>query len=464
MKTLYRKFIFATIVILTISIIIGFLLANWVYMTSTKDKVDQQNVEIAEEIASGIEKMHSSSTSFKPYLESLSNLGYQIYVLSESGEEYYFGQPFSDKELPEEALKVLNNNEIYHGMNNFSNQFFMMGHFSNELKNTVGVPLTKNGQQYGLFLRPDNKLLFSDIHMILMGFIVAVAFVSISGMIWFAKYLIQPITKLTEAVKEVAQENFHYSLKIKRNDEIGQLIDSFIRMQTQLKHNDEARKAFINNVSHDFQSPLMNIQGYAEILKGNKLTERERNEYLQIINDESKRLSNLTKQLLLLTSLDQRSYPIKLSNVRLDKQLIQTIRRYQWRLEEKEIDISYKLPPLYFRADPELMINVWDNLLTNAIKYNVHGGSILINLSQTDSLITIIIKDTGIGMNVEAISQVFDRFYRVDSARRKDGTGLGLAIVKQILDLHEGKITVDSTEGEGTAFTILLKTKKNKGE
>ncbi len=108
------------------------------------------------------------------------------------------------------------------------------------------------------------------------------------------------------------------------------------------------------------------------------------------------------------------------------------------------------------KVDAELMSNVWDNLLTNAIKYNVHGGNIWINLEKTETSITIIFKDTGIGISQEAVSQIFDRFYRVDSARKKDGTGLGLSIVKQIIDLHGGEITVDSKVGAGTTFTLRL--------
>lgn len=464
MKTLYRQFIVATLAILTISIMIGFLLANWVYMTSTKEKIDQQNVEIAEEIAGNLEGMHAHSSSFEPFLESIGNLGYQLYVLNESGQKAYFGQPFTKTVLPREAMKVIEQKEIYHGMNTFSHRFLMMGHFSNDVKNTVGVPFTLNGQQYGLFLRPNNKLLFSDMHMILACFFITVAIVSVGGVIGFTKHLIRPITKLTEATKEITRENFAYALNIERNDEIGQLVKSFNIMQKQLQHNDEARKSFINNVSHDFQSPLMNIQGYAELLKSQEVSERERIEYLDIIDHEARRLSHITKQLLLMTSLDQKAYPMKLSDVRIDEQIKQALRRHQWRLQEKEIEVSYKLPPIRKKADAELMSNVWDNLLTNAIKYNAHGGSIWIGLSATESALTVVFKDTGVGLTEEAAALIFDRFFRVDSSRKKDGTGLGLSIVKQIVDLHGGDITVDSKVGEGTTFTIVLPFPINKRE
>jgi signal transduction histidine kinase len=456
MRTLYRKFIIATLLILTISVTIGIILANFIYMTSTKQKMDQQNVEIAETITVNLENMHSDRSSLEPFLTSIGNLGYQIYVVNESGEETYFGQPFTKTVLPEEAKKVITEKEIYHGMNHFSHKFLMMGHFSNDVKNTVGVPFTMSGESYGLFLRPNNKLLFSDIHMILAWFFVAVAVVSIGGMVLFAKHLIQPITKLTEATKEITRENFLYPLKIDRHDELGQLAESFNNMQKQLQHNDEARKSFINNVSHDFQSPLMNIQGYAELLLSQNVNEQDAKEYLQVIDHESKRLSNLTKQLLLLTSLDQKAYPMRISEVHLDEQMKQTIRRYQWRLQETEIEVSYKLSPIQAKVDAELMSNVWDNLLTNAIKYNVHGGTIWMSLSKSEDFITVTVKDSGIGMSKEAITQIFDRFYRVDSSRKRGGTGLGLSIVKQIIDLHGGEIRVDSKVGDGTTFTINL--------
>ena len=464
MKTLYRKFIIATLLILGISILIAFILANWVYMTSTRERIDSQNVKVAEEVASSLEQMHSTShLSFTAYLDSISKLGYQIYVLSENGEEFDFGEPFSKKNLPDEALKVVEEKEIYHGMDNSRSPWMMMSHFSNQLDNTVGVPFTIGDVDYGLYLRPNNKLLFSDVHVIFAWFFVAVSIVSISGVIWFAKHLIQPITKLTEATREITRENFNYALDIHRSDEIGQLAESFSMMQVQLQHNDEARKSFINNVSHDFQSPLMNIQGYAELLKTQALDD-EHLEYVEIIDQESKRLSNLTKQLLLLTSLDQKSYPMKREVTRIDTQIKETVRRHQWRLEEKEIEISYHLPPSPILADPELLMTVWDNLLTNGIKYNQPGGSIFIQISVNDDFVAVTFKDTGIGMNQEQASKIFERFYRVDAARKKDGTGLGLSIVKHIIELHNGKIEVESEIQKGTTFTIKLPIEKQTEE
>ncbi|MBD8016054.1 sensor histidine kinase [Planococcus wigleyi] len=454
MKTLYRQFTVATLFILAISILIGFSIANIFYVTVTKDETIEQNVAIAEEIISTVQNVPYSDESFTNYLQAVAKLGYQIALVDSSGEMQFFGKPFDDTAFPEQAGLVLSENEVYTGLDNFTDDIFMIGHFTNKLHNTVGVPFERNGEPYGLFIRPDTKLVSTDIHSVLIGFVVAIALVSIIGMIWMARQLTRPIVQLTEATKHIARENYSFPLDIRRNDEIGQLSESFNLMQKQLQHNDLARKSFISNVSHDFQSPLMNIQGYADLLKSPGLSDEDRLAYTSIIDQEAKRLSSLTRQLLLLTSLDQGAYPMKTKEFQLDEQLRGVVRKYRWRLEEEDINLSYQLAPTRFRGDAELLDNVWDNLLTNAIKYNKSGGSIEIILQSDDTGITVTFKDSGQGIPEDALPQLFDRFYRVDAARKKDSTGLGLSIVHQIVTLHHGTIRVNSRLGTGSEFIL----------
>lgn len=456
MKTLYRQFTVATLLILAISILIGFTIANLFYITVTKEQALEQNVAIAEEIVATVQNVPYSEESFNGYMEAVAKLGYQIAMVDSAGNMEFFGEPFYDTTFPAPAERVLTEQEIYTGLDSFTDQIFMIGHFTNELHNTVGVPFERDGAAYGLFIRPDTKLLGTDIHTVLIGFVAAIALVSILGMIWMARQLTRPIVQLTEATRHIARENYSYPLNIQRNDEIGQLSESFNLMQTQLQHNDLARKAFISNVSHDFQSPLMNIQGYADLLKSPDLADTDRLAYTSIIDLEAKRLSSLTRELLLLTSLDQGAYPMKASEFQLDEQLKNAVRKYRWRLEEDDIQLSYSLAPNRFRGDAELLENVWDNLLTNAIKYNEPGGSIEIRLDSTATGVTVSFKDSGAGIAEDAIPQLFDRFYRGNAARSKDGTGLGLSIVEQIVRLHHGTIKVHSTIGEGSEFMLTL--------
>ncbi|MEK4244144.1 HAMP domain-containing sensor histidine kinase [Psychrobacillus sp. FSL K6-2684] len=454
MKSLYRQYTLATLFIITISILAGLLIVSLVYNIQIKEKNDEKNVEVAVEITTVLEKMHGRG--FDKYLESITKLGYQAYVINEKGEEYSFGEPFSDKELSDETrFQVLNGN-IYHGMRDYQGKLFIFNHYANSVSNTVGIPYEHEGMVYGLFIRPNNQLLFSDMHLLLLGFLLALAVIILVSMLVLAQQLVKPIKQLNDATKHVMEENYRVDLDITRKDELGQLARNFSNMVKQLELNDESRKAFISNVSHDFQSPLLNIQGYADLLKSTDLNMEERESYLQVIEQETKRLSNLTKQLLLLTSLDQSARPVRKSNFRLDEQLKEVIYKYRWRLEEQNIDLSYEMEPVMFYGDADLLENVWDNVLTNAIKYNIANGEISIRVTEDNEYVNISFQDSGIGMEVEEINQIFERFYRIDSSRTKDGSGLGLAIVKEIVDLHSGKVEVTSNGKEGTLFVISL--------
>src|SRR6185312_6262601 len=181
-------------------------------------------------------------------------------------------------------------------------------------------------------LRPDIKMLFTEVHYILGGMVLVMAIISLLSMLIVAKKLIDPITELTAATKKVGEEQFTGTLDINRKDEIGQLAKSFQLMTEKLSENDRIRKEFISDVSHDFQSPLLNIKGYAELLLDEDLPEGTRKGYANVIQSETERLSLLTKQLLLLTSLDQLSSPLVKKTYQLDEQLKETIRKYRWLL------------------------------------------------------------------------------------------------------------------------------------
>ncbi|MBG9754461.1 ATP-binding protein [Lysinibacillus sp. RSDA_15] len=453
MKTLYSKFVMTTLLVMIGSLCIGFLATNTYYHQVVKEKNDTKNVIIAQGIAQYIET--AKPEDLNSYFMTLGEIGYQIYVTT--GEQgNFFGGEYRDKTLSESVVEHVLNGEVYHGMRDFPKETFMTGFFANELVNTIGVPFTYENKSYALFIRPDIRLLFSEVHTLLGGLMLAMIVLSLLAMLLFAKALIRPITKLTAATRQLAHEKFDTVLDIDRNDELGQLATSFNIMTEKLQENDRVRKEFISNVSHDFQSPLLNIQGYVDLLKNPLLKERERQEYAAIIELETKRLSTLTKQLLLLTSLDQSTRIVKRERYRLDEQLKESVRKYRWQMEEAQLQITYKLEQVIFNGDAGLLQNVWDNLLTNAIKYNIQGGQIHLYLQQKPASLEILVEDKGIGMTAAQLVKVYDRFYRADTSRTKQGTGLGLAIVKQIVELHGGTVHIESTVNAGTKVYIDL--------
>src|SRR5699024_7377533 len=203
--------------------------------------------------------------------------------------------------------------------------------------------------------------------------------------------------------------DFSVELEINREDEIGDLAKSFTHMSKQLEKLDEMKNEFIGNISHDIQSPLSNIKGYSNLLASPSLTEKEKSIYIAVINNEINRLSDLTKQLLLLASLDRQENLLQKSNFLLSEQIKEVIYHYQWAIEEKNLMISYTLPESYVHGDPSLLYSVWENLLTNAIKYNKTYGSIDISIKEEKNFIAVRFQDTGIGMSEKSQARIFER-------------------------------------------------------
>lgn len=211
------------------------------------------------------------------YLENISSIGYQLYLVDESGDETSFGAPFREYNLSKSAVEQVLSGNVFHGILNFPQETFVTGFFANELKNTIGVPLAHNDENYALFLRPDIKLLFNEMH-ILFGWLLALTILlSIIMVLFSTKYLVQPISKLTTATKTLSEGNFNVDeLDTERNDELGELSSHFLRMANRLEQTNEMRKEFISNISHDIQSPLSNIKGYTNLLESDSLNPEEK--------------------------------------------------------------------------------------------------------------------------------------------------------------------------------------------
>ncbi|MDM5299988.1 HAMP domain-containing sensor histidine kinase [Bacillus pumilus] len=452
---LLQRFILYTFVIICVSIFIGFICSNLLYHAFVKEQMNDRYLAIAEQLSKQTEEQEITLQASSDFLQTMSDLGYQIALVQKDGEMIMFGAPFKANKLNDQMYALFEGEKAYNGIKSFKNSYSMMSHFANDIENTVGTKVELEGEEWGLFLRPNNTNFFTEFHLIIFGFIFAVFVSSIIGILLMSRKLTQSLSELTSATQEMANHNFEYPLMINRKDEIGQLADSFRMMQKRLQNTDKARKKFVNNVSHDFQSPLLNIRGYSELLN-EELSSIEGKKYNHIIQTEAKRLSNLTKQLLILTSIDQGTYPTNKQSVRIDEQLHQVVHSMLWRVEEKGLEIKIDLQPVTVYADRTLLINVWENLIGNAIKYNKEYGEISIQCYENNSEAIVKIMDTGIGIEEQTLEKIFERFYRVDQARNKEGMGLGLSIVQEVLSYHNASIEVESHAKEGTTFTTAF--------
>ncbi|MFT3894412.1 MAG: HAMP domain-containing sensor histidine kinase [Anaerolineales bacterium] len=238
-----------------------------------------------------------------------------------------------------------------------------------------------------------------------------------------------------DALERIARGDFSVRLPNEYNDNpmVGKLSDSVNKMASELHQWESMRQEFVSNVSHEIQSPLTSIRGFAQALENDQLTIEERHHYLAIIKDESTRLSRITEDLLKLSSLESDQLQFEPKTYRLDKQIRSLILVCEPQWSEKNIELDISLDELEITADEDLLSQVWINLLHNAIKFTPQAGSIKVTLSPRGDFAEFKITDNGIGISEEDQERIFERFYKADRSRTrtKQGSGLGLSIVKR---------------------------------
>lgn len=321
-----------------------------------------------------------------------------------------------------------------------------------------------NGQEYYIYVQKDTS---GQKSAIANSAILILGCVFLTGSIVFlviADIIVKPLTRLTTAIKELSNGNYNVRVDNVGQDEISKLNQGFNQMARQLAKQDETRQKFISDISHELQTPLTSIQGFANILKEEDLPKEQRVKYANIILYNSKRLSSLAKNMLQLTLLDREEIELEISNYSLVNQMNRVISTQENQATEKNIEIVFETPKkdIFIDGDEQRLEQVWTNIISNAIKYTNEGGLITITMKKSSKDIEVSIEDTGIGMSKEVVSHIFERFYREDKARNVEGNGLGLAIVKSIVDLHHGKIDILSQVDVGTNFIVKLPIEKQK--
>ena len=301
----------------------------------------------------------------------------------------------------------------------------------------------------------DSARLFIDSYVLsalIMFFGGTIVFMVISD------FIVKPISRLTKATNELIKGNYKVRVVYSGKDEIGRLSQSFNQMAIQLAKQDETRQQFISDVSHEFQTPLTAINGFATILKNEELDSEQRRKYADIIMHNSQRLSILSKNMLQLTLLEGEDITLDIEKYSLIEQINRIIEMTDNEALAKDIEIEFKRPrgDIFIEADSSRMEQVWLNIISNAIKYTKPKGVITIEIKKKSNEIEISIEDTGVGMSQEALSHIYERFYREDKSRSVQGNGLGLSIVKRIIDLHNFKLDVKSQEDVGTIFTVFI--------
>ncbi len=296
--------------------------------------------------------------------------------------------------------------------------------------------------------------------MILVGLamVMAVAGTVIAAVM--SRVLLRPVEQLSEASKRIAKGDFHLRLEYTGSiREIRDTYDSFNTMARELGAIETLREDFIANVSHEFKTPLTAIEGYSMLLQDESLSESERQECVQKIVSGVSRLSTLVSNILLLSKLEQNTVDMPRTFFRLDEQLRQALVQLEPAWGEKKLNLDVELAEVRYDGCERLLYHVWANLLSNAVKFSPEGGTLGLKMRSDGRAVTVTVSDEGPGMSPEVQRHMFDKFYQGDGSRRQEGSGLGLALVQRILQLLGGEISVESSEGRGSAFTVTLPVK-----
>lgn len=294
------------------------------------------------------------------------------------------------------------------------------------------------------------RSVFVQIFPIMLIVIILIFIICVFISHLLTKQLMLPIKEMAENMDDVPTESVYR--------ELSPFIERIREQHENILSSAKNRQDFTANVSHELKTPLTAISGYAELIENGMVDGEKQIKFAADIRKNADRLVTLINDIIRLSELDHSEVGANFSQQNLYEVAKERVELLKNNAEKKEISLSLMGKDTYVLSNRGMLIELLDNLIQNAIRYNVTGGKVQVEVLKEDNKSMLIVKDTGIGIPESDKDRIFERFYRVDKSRSREtgGTGLGLAIVKHIVDLHNGKIELDSILGKGTTIKIIF--------
>ena len=271
----------------------------------------------------------------------------------------------------------------------------------------------------------------------------------------------RPVKRITDATQKIMEGDFSVRIQPMRGagtDGFNQIGEAINKMAEELSGTETLRTDFIANVSHELKTPLAVMGNYATMLQRPGITEEEKNEYAKAISEAARRLAQLITNILKLNKLENQQIFPQTQEFDLGEQLCESLLGFEDAWEAKRLEIETDIEDdVRIKSDPELLRLVWNNLISNAVKFTRSGGTIELSLKTAGSSVIVQVRDTGCGMKSEVGQHIFEKFYQGDTSHATQGNGLGLALVKRVVDILGGEIGVQSVYGEGSTFTVKFR-------
>ena len=463
-KTVYTKFIFAYLLFA----LFGFLVVatfssraiNDLVTETEADKLYKEAIIIADTYAKNLYSSETSLESVKKQLDILAlYFDSTLWIMNTSGLIVLSSDSPIDVENP---MSVDNFNST-DNINGYYTVGDFYGTFDEDVL-SVFAPITDGYQVQGYVVihksvselqKLSERLLTLSYYLFIILFVL-----SLIILIFFTSNVYRPLRKITKATEEYAAGNLHYQFQIDSEDELGYLAASLNYMASELSKGEDNQKQLVANVSHDFRSPLTSIHGYLEAMLDGTIPPEMHEKYLNIVLNETDRLTKLTNSLLTLNNLNTKGMLLDKSDFDINQVIRRVAATFEGSCRQKNIAIEVILTgeKMFVNADKGKIEQVLYNLTDNAIKFSHQNSVIKIETTEKKNKLFISVKDTGIGIPKDDQKMIWDRFYKSDLSRGKDkkGTGLGLSIVKEIINSHGEHINVISTEGVGSEFIFSL--------
>ncbi len=471
-KTLYLKLLLAYLIFgLFGFVVVATFVSNMTLDHLKKEKADSLYREatlVANTYAADLYNNEATLESVKDQLDALDTyMNATIWIINPSGRMILDSSaPFNvETEIVIENFDPTVTAGSYYTVGNFFNTF-------EENVLSVFAPITTDYRVKGYVVihcamstieAEANSLLNISYLMLVILFLL-----SLIILIFFTEIVYIPLRKITEATEQYASGNMHYEFSVESEDEMGYLAASLSYMASEIARSEDDQKKFVANVSHDFRSPLTSIRGYLEAMIDGTIPPEMYDKYLNIVLNETDRLTKLTNSLLTLNNLNTNGMMLNKTDFDINRTIRNVAASFEGTCRQKMIAIELVLTgdEMYVVADMDKIQQVLYNLLDNAIKFSHHNSIIKMETTEKRNKIFVSVKDSGIGIPKDDLKLIWDRFYKSDLSRGKDkkGTGLGLSITKEIIQAHGEHINVISTEGVGTEFIFSLPKSKMEDE
>ena len=354
-------------------------------------------------------------------------------------------------------MKKLRNHPFFRALQNYVTFFLLVAVmvsccmilFVTTLADSMGLVFTKENMAEAA------KLTF--------GCVLLISFVSATIDYTRRKLMVdRPVKRIMAALDQVMQGDFTVRIapvkEFAGETGFNEIIQAINKMTAELQGTETLRTDFIANVSHELKTPLAVMGNYATMLQQPGLSEEERMEYAKAISGAARRLAQLITNILKMNKLGNQQIFPQTEEYDLGEQLCQCLLQFEDAWERKGLNIETDIQEdVRIRSDSELLSLVWNNLISNAVKFTPEGGTIAVGLKTEGNTVAVSVRDTGCGMTAEVGRHIFEKFYQGDTSHATQGNGLGLALVKRVVDILNGEISVQSVLGQGSTFAVRFK-------